>query len=397
MNFKNSFEKILNNNNVYMESPNNNKKNKQFQSLLKKEFGTSYTAKDVQNVECLDSLEGAGGIAWVLFNNRFKELPSLIYIDTSKYNMKLLDFLKDNGTVEYRKLYNSNDYSEAVYVILYENCYYAITITFNNQDKFIIPGFSIYHSIYNTPNLKQFTKFEETQNVNPKIGIIKTTRYGPAVTWVDHNTDLKFDYNNYNEDFLDFFDDLKEKLSGPTKTGLYLFYGEAGTGKSSAIRHLISQVERPVVFIPPQMINCLSSPDFTDLVTGTLKGSILVIEDAEKALMKRETEDGFFNSELVSSILNLTDGLYADISQTSIIATYNCHRNLVDPALLRKGRLRSEYHFEKLSIDKSKNLMHNLGHEMEIQETMTLADIFNYTKQYSNKKEIKKRTVGFGG
>jgi SpoVK/Ycf46/Vps4 family AAA+-type ATPase len=156
-------------------------------------------------------------------------------------------------------------------------------------------------------------------------------------------------------------------------------------------------VDRPVVFIPPQMINCLSNPEFTELVTNSLKGSILVIEDAEKALMKRESQDGFFNSELVSSILNLTDGLYADLAQTAIIATYNCDRNLIDPALLRKGRLRSEYHFQKLSVEKSQKLMDKQGHDVIVEDPMTLADIFNYEKQYSNKKTEKKRSVGFGG
>jgi SpoVK/Ycf46/Vps4 family AAA+-type ATPase len=144
------------------------------------------------------------------------------------------------------------------------------------------------------------------------------------------------------------------------------------------------------------MINCLASPDFTDLVLNSLKGSILVIEDAEKALMKRESEDGFHNSELVSTILNLTDGLYSDLAHISIIATYNCDRNLIDPALLRKGRLRSEYHFKKLSVDRCQKLMDALENDMDVEDEMTLAEIFNHEKQYSNRKSEKKRSVGFG-
>ena len=112
--------------------------------------------------------------------------------------------------------------------------------------------------------------------------------------------------------------------------------------------------------------------------------------------MKRASEDAFHNSELVSCLLNLTDGIYADMAGTSIIATYNCERSLIDPALLRKGRLRSEYHFKKLSVEKSQKLMDKQGHKVDVEEPMTLADIFNYETQYTNNKAEKKRSVGFG-
>ena len=371
------------------------KKNKVMDFLISNEIKTGYSG-DLQSIDVIDILDGLGSIAWCLCNNKYKSIPSSISIDR-KFNIKLIDYLKNNSQLVYRKLYDSDDYPEAAYIFLYKDCYYTISVNpQNNEETPLVHSIGVFHDLNVVPNFEEFEQFLETPKSSPKIGIIKTTRFGPSVSWVDHNTDLKFDYNNYNEDFRHFFDDMKNKITGENKTGLYLFYGEAGTGKSSAIRHLISQIDRPVVYIPPQMINCLSSPEFTDLVTNALKGSILVIEDAEKALMKRESEDGFFNSELVSSVLNLTDGLYADLSQTSIIATYNCDRNLVDSALLRKGRLRSEYHFRKLDVDRTQKLMDNLGYEVNIDQPMSLADIYNYEKQYTNKKEEKKRSVGFG-
>jgi len=379
----------------YDENKKTKKKNIFFEKLLSKEIKTEYTG-ELQSINIPDPIEGMGAIAWCLCSDRYKTLPSSIFIE-KKYNFKLLEYLKNNSQLVYRKLYDATEYPDASYVFFYRDCYYYISIAPQNSvDDTVISGFGIYHPLNIVPNYEDFSQFLEIPKVLPKIGIIKTTRFGPAVTWLDHSTDLKFNYDNYNEDFEGFFDDMRGKITGESKTGLYLFYGEAGTGKSSVIRHLIGQIDRPVVYVPPQMINCLSSPEFTDLITNALKGSILVIEDAEKALMKRETEDGFFNSELVSSVLNLTDGLYADLSQTAIIATYNCDRNLVDPALLRKGRLRSEYHFRKLSVDRTQKLMDNLGHEVNIDQPMSLADIFNYEKQYTNKKEEKKRAVGFG-
>ena len=144
------------------------------------------------------------------------------------------------------------------------------------------------------------------------------------------------------------------------------------------------------------MISQLSTPEFADIITDTNKGSVLILEDAEKALMKRETEDGFSNSTLVSSVLNLTDGLYADLSNIAIIATYNCDRNLIDSALLRKGRMKAEYKFKKLNKKKAQALMNKLGHDISVTEDMTLADIYNYEEQYTNASDDReKKFIGF--
>jgi len=370
---------------------------KRFKNVLELDNKFNYIHSNFGDIDYPDSLESVSQIAWLFCNKLHKSIPSIFYMESGKYDLKLLDFFRKNGKLEYRKVYSLDDYPEINYVFSYKECFYTLTVNFpNNGDEPTFFNFSVLHPIHIKVDENTFTDFLIKKKETPKIGIIKTTRMGPMVSWINHDTELKFEEDNYNDDFPVFFEDLTNKLKSETKTGLYLFYGEAGTGKSSAIRHLISCVDRPVVFIPPQMINCLSNPEFTELVTNSLKGSILVIEDAEKALMKRESQDGFFNSELVSSVLNLTDGLYADLAQTAIIATYNCDRNLIDPALLRKGRLRSEYHFQKLSVEKSQKLMSRQGHDVVVEDPMTLADIFNYEKQYSNKKTEKKRSVGFG-
>lgn len=379
------------------EEMNTKTKSKALSKFIEKSLTDGYS-KTCEHVDIPEKLEGLSCMAWYLCNRKHQQIPSEYYPE-GIFSLKLLDYLHENGSLIHSKIYDSDtdSSSDISYVFEYKEYYILFSCSFGElHPSGAITSMGFLYPIHINIDLDMLNKFREIKKETPKIGIIKTNKYGPAVTWIEHKTDLKFYYNNYNEDFGGFFVDLKNKLTD-NKTGLYLLYGEAGTGKSSAIRHLISEMDRPVVFIPPQMINCLSNPDFTDLVLNSLKGSILVIEDAEKALMKRENEDGFHNSELVSSLLNLTDGLYADLAHTSIIATYNCDRNLIDPALLRKGRLRSEYHFQKLSIDRSQKLMDDLKHDVKVTEPMTLADIFNYDKQYTNKKTEKKRAVGFGG
>jgi hypothetical protein len=341
-------------------------------------------------------------LGWYLHNKIFKEIPSEYHIE-NKFNFEIIDFLVENATLIHRKISENsieNEYSEIVQAFLYKETVIVLTYNYLSTDKSHIKGIHIYHStnVNITEVLSDIKKFEQEVKTTPKIGIIKQTKYGPSVTWRPHEPLNEFSFDNYNEDFGGFLTNLTSNLKD-TNNGLYLLYGEAGTGKSSAIRHLISTVNRPFVFIPPQMVNYLANPDFTDLVLTSLKNAVLIIEDAEKALMKRESEDAFHNSELVSTLLNLTDGLYADLAKTSIIATYNCDRNLIDPALLRRGRMKAEYKFNRLSIERTQALFDKLDYDENVSEPMTLADIFNHNKQYSNEEREQnkpKRTVGFG-
>lgn len=373
---------------------------------FRKQKAKEFLENDFKNInstfsyelEMPDKEDGFVTVAWRIFNTIHKKVPSEYYPDYF-FNIDLLDYLKTNGELIAKKFYYNDSYGDSEFYFLFnfKEMFISFLYTYTDESpEGIIQNLGIMYITGSVVDYEKFNPFIKKPKETPKIGIIKTTKYGPAVSWMEHKTDYTFTEDNYNEDFPAFYKNLENQLK-TNKTGLYLFYGEAGTGKSSAIRQLISDTDRKVVFVPPQMINCLASPDFTDLVLNSLKGSILVIEDAEKALMKRESEDGFHNSELVSTILNLTDGLYSDLAHISIIATYNCDRNLIDPALLRKGRLRSEYHFKKLSVDRCQKLMDALENDIDVEDEMTLAEIFNHEKQYSNRKSEKKRPVGFGG
>lgn len=327
---------------------------------------------------------------WAICNRYHTKVPCNIML-TEKYKLEFISFLKKKGEIVWRSLQQgSNDIS---YIFLYKNVF--VVISYHNYNKHL-SGIIVYHPINVLPPLQDFELYKlPTEIKAAQIGIIKQTKYGLRVDKIRLKNTQMFSEDNYNNDFSTFFDNIKTKLAD-NRAGLYLLHGEPGTGKSSAIRHLITQVDRDFVFVPPQMVNLLSTPEFADIITDTNRGSVLVIEDAEKALMKRETEDGFSNSTLVSSILNLTDGLYADLGNIAVIATYNCDRNLIDNALLRKGRMKAEYKFDKLSVERSQLLINKLGHGYTVTEPMSIADIFNYDDQYTNiDDDREKKPIGF--
>lgn len=182
---------------------------------------------------------------------------------------------------------------------------------------------------------------------------------------------------HYNDDFLPVHDRLVSLLAQPKSKGLILLHGEPGTGKTTYIKHLSSLVKKDMLILPPYMTNYLTSPEIIPFLLDN-KDSVLIIEDAERILQAREA-GGDTNS--VSNILNLTDGLLADCMHIQVIATFNASRHLLDKALLRKGRLMVDYAFGKLAPPKANELLTHLGMNYQTKEPMTLADIFNMDEQ----------------
>ena len=196
---------------------------------------------------------------------------------------------------------------------------------------------------------------------------------------------------NYGEDFVKISKKLINSLNND-KSGLYLFHGAPGTGKSSYIKYLCSGViSRKIVYIPVGLIGNLTSPDMMPLLMDN-KDIILVIEDAEKALVSRD-EAG--RSDLVSTILNLTDGFLGDALNITVVATFNTAKEKIDDALLRKGRLKHCYEFTKLTKLQAQTLAKSLGLPIEdVTTDMTLADVYHLKSETGYTPEEQKR-VGF--
>jgi hypothetical protein len=196
---------------------------------------------------------------------------------------------------------------------------------------------------------------------------------------------------NYGEDFLKFHETLVDSVNNK-QSGLYLFYGPPGTGKSSYIKHLLAgEIKRKMAYIPVGMINQLVSPDMLPLLTDN-KDIVLVLEDAEKALISRDVAE---NAAVVSTILNLTDGFVGQALNITVIATFNTDREKIDAALLRKGRLRLSYEFGKLNVKDGKKLAEAIGLDSnKIRKEMTLADIYNFEEE-TGYEEPEQRRVGF--
>lgn len=238
--------------------------------------------------------------------------------------------------------------------------------------------------------LNGYTKSSVEKN---KIFIVYKGEYGFEkkgfdVKKIDVNIDL-----NYNDDFKEISNKIIISLNDKLKNGLYILDGETGLGKTTYLRYLASKLNRKIIFISPDMVDYITDPSFISFLMNN-SDSILIIEDAEPALQKR---NGGTRSGAISNILNLTDGLLSDCLNISIVATFNTKSKVIDEALLREGRLIYSYTFKKLTIEKSKKLLEKLGHkDIEVKEPMSVAQIYNFGKDNNSKiyKENKNK-IGF--
>ena len=201
----------------------------------------------------------------------------------------------------------------------------------------------------------------------------------------------KIDFDiHYNEDFQPIHKEIVKQLNKKDIKGLYLFHGQPGTGKSTYIRYLIHQLKKKVIFISPKMAGELDNLSMTPFLLEN-RNTVLVIEDAEELITSREEVR---NSNL-SMLLNLSDGLLGESLGIQIIATFNTDVRNIDKALLRKGRLSSIYDFKNLTLERTNSLLQKLGHNIEVNNPLPVAEIFNFDKDNHNIPKLQK-AVGFG-
>jgi hypothetical protein len=202
-----------------------------------------------------------------------------------------------------------------------------------------------------------------------------------------HEIDINL---NYNDDFGDFDKSVKKFLNSENKSGIILMHGISGSGKTSYIRYLINSLNYKFIFLPLFMAESLTNPEFLPFLSEH-KNSILIIEDAEKLIKSRESEN---TANGIATLLNMSDGLLSDALGIKMICTFNTELEKIDKALLRKGRMINRYEFKELSIEKAATIakMNNLNYNSKA--PISLGDLYNIGEENTTNNPDKKQ-IGF--
>jgi len=326
----------------------------------------------------------------------FDLLPSK-YVNTSNYDPTIIDFFTSVGFVEETNIFSSNRRYDLSSQSLYINNDLKMMIRISGNTNKIKDNLVQLDIVYNIKNgilgdqldlnkIKEYEKHKKKANiqlVKSEMGHLDTEEYDLFVPPIDLEM-------NYGTDFLKVHNIIVNKLNENNGKGIILLHGDPGTGKTSYIKLLTSLIkEKDILFIPPSMAEMLSEPSIIPFLMDH-KNSILIIEDAERVISDRE---GNGSPAGVSNILNLTDGILGDCLSIQIVATFNMKREKIDQALLRKGRLIVEHKFSKLSPEESNNLLKHLEKDHIVEESMSLADIYNIDVELI--RAVNKGKIGF--
>nr|KYP33267.1 hypothetical protein KK1_045895 [Cajanus cajan] len=181
----------------------------------------------------------------------------------------------------------------------------------------------------------------------------------------------------------------------------YLLYGPPGTGKSSLIAAMANYLRFDVYDLELTDLQCNS--ELRRLLITMANRSILVVEDIDCTVEFRDrrtarptTGDSDNDRQVtLSGLLNFIDGLWSSCGDERIIVFTTNHKEKLDPALLRPGRMDVHIHmsyctpcgFRQLASNYLRIKEHSLFPQIEelLQETqVTPAEVAEQLLKSSN-------------
>ncbi|PON99594.1 Spastin [Trema orientale] len=162
-----------------------------------------------------------------------------------------------------------------------------------------------------------------------------------------------------------------KKVGRAWKRG-YLLYGPPGTGKSSLVAAMANHLKFDIYDL--QLANVRRDSELRRLLLATGNRSILVIEDIDCSVNlpdrlhggeEKKSDPQYDKNSIngtsltLSGLLNFVDGLWSSCGDERIIIFTTNHKERLDPALLRPGRMDMHIHMGYCTYEAFKQLASN--------------------------------------
>lgn len=163
-----------------------------------------------------------------------------------------------------------------------------------------------------------------------------------------------------------------------SKSNILLLMGPPGTGKSSfALEMMNTRGWDEQVYLTDRE-DVLTHKGLADFIRSLKQGSVLILEDADRLLLKRE--DG---NNVMSMLLNSTSGIMP-VDVKLVVAVNLKSLNQVDEAFLRPGRCFDILKFSSLTQDQAYAARQTVGLPQVAfdpkYKQLTLAEALNYSE-----------------
>ena len=201
--------------------------------------------------------------------------------------------------------------------------------------------------------------------------------------------------NNYAARARDGLKELIAQLTDPSRTGLGVVHGPPGTGKTYAIRSILSELGKTrtgVVCVPPSLF--LSRSHLMCEAISEHESTLVILEDVGE-MFSEDAKVRF--SDQFSTLANVTDGLMSLLGNVTFLLTFNYDVGKLDPALTRPGRCLAEVEVPLLSADEAQRV---LGPDLVMRDDgpHSLAELYAIKREAGEHRfTVPKRTMGFAG
>lgn len=190
-------------------------------------------------------------------------------------------------------------------------------------------------------------------------------------------------YCRYNPDIIKESDRISKKIK-KHKKGLSLICGEKGVGKTNLAKHIASNTDRNVVFIPNNMVDItINNPEFFLFLTK-IDNLLLIIDDCEFLTNNQFVKVNSFSN----NISQLVDGVISDKINLQIILIFNENLDDIDEDILDINNLIDIIEIDYLDVEVANELSKIVGKNKKFKSKTKLIDVLR------NKSILKTDKIG---